>query len=110
MNNEIKIFFNKNDNYFIKTSEQPIKTLSSQQKALLNRQGNKLFNEGKLKEAERIYLTTGYSDGLSRIGDTYLKANQKLTALKFYYLAGNFSKAEPLIDDITKLIKLLVKD
>ena len=62
-------------NGFIKVTDKPVQTLSSEQKALLNRKGNVLFNEGKIIEACRIFVTTGYSDGLTRVGDFYLKKN-----------------------------------
>ena len=58
---------------FIKTSDSPLRTLNSEQKVLLNRKGNVLFNEGDIHNAKRLFITTGYSDGLNRIGDIYKK-------------------------------------
>ena len=74
---------------FIKTSDLPLEGLSDQQKVALNRRANALLNEGKIEMAKRIFITTGYSDGLTRIGDNYNKENKYLDALKMYLLAHN---------------------
>ena len=89
---------------FIKTSDSPLGTLTSEQKVLLNRKGNVLFNEGDIHNAKRLFITTGYSDGLNRIGDTYKKEKDDLQALKFYHLAHNKAKAEPIIEHIAAVI------
>ena len=95
---------------FIKVTDKPIGALSSEQKAVLNRKGNVLFNEGKIDEACRIFITTGYSDGLTRVGDVYSKKNESLTALKFYILANNARKTEPIYDKLSKIVSLLLKE
>ncbi|MBQ3965966.1 MAG: hypothetical protein II684_03975 [Treponema sp.] len=97
-------------NGFIKVTDKPIGALSSEQKAVLNRKGNVLFNEGKIDEACRIFITTGYSDGLTRVGDVYSKKNESLTALKFYILANNARKTEPIYDKLSKIVSLLLKE
>jgi predicted negative regulator of RcsB-dependent stress response len=94
---------------FIKVTEKPLATLSSEQKAILNRKGNVLFNQGKIDEACRIFITTGYSDGLTRIGDVYMKRNQSLKALKYYILARNKAKSEQLYEKISNMLSLLLK-
>ena len=81
---------------FIKTSDLPLEGLSDQQKVALNRRANALLNEGKIEMAKRIFITTGYSDGLTRIGDNYNKENKYLDALKMYLLAHNKRKSEPI--------------
>ncbi len=68
------------DYKFIKTSDKPLTGLSDEQKVALNRKANALFNEGKIDMAERIFITTGYSDGLSRVGDKYAEKNEYLDA------------------------------
>lgn len=94
---------------FIKVTDKPLGSLSSEQKALLNRKGNVLFNEGKYDAACRIFVTTGYSDGLTRIGDLYKKQNKILTALKYYLLARNSSKSEAIIEKAAQVISALIK-
>ncbi len=95
---------------FIKTSDSPLQALSSEQKVLLNRKGNMLFNEGDYAGAQRLFITTGYSDGLSRIGDRYKKDGDDLTALRFYFLSHSTSKSEPIIENIAKVISKILND
>ena len=97
-------------NGFIKVTEQPIKTLNPDQKAQLNRKGNVLFNQGNIEGACRIFVTTGYSDGLNRIGDAYMKQNKPLQALKYYILAHNKNKMESVYEKLAKLISSIIKD
>ena len=94
---------------FIKVTDKPIKGLSPEQKVVLNRKGNVLFNEGKYDAACRIFVTTGYSDGLVRIGDLSMKQNRSLTALKYYLLANNKAKSEALYQKIAGIISILLK-
>lgn len=94
---------------FIKTSDEPNKDLTSQQKALLNRKGNIFFNENDFLSAQRIFITTGYSDGLTRIADTYKEKNNELMALKYYWLAHNKRGYEPIISKLAELITIITK-
>ena len=95
---------------FIKVTESPTKTLTSEQKAILNRKGNVLFNSGDINTARRIWLATGYSDGLTRIGDSFLKAGDELSALKYYWLAHNKNKATPLIEKTANMLSSLLSE
>ncbi len=97
------------DYKFIKTSDKPLTGLSDEQKVALNRKANALFNEGKIDMAERIFITTGYSDGLSRVGDKYAEKNEYLDALKLYLLAHNKRKSEPIIEKISQVISAILK-
>ena len=99
---------NQSGNSFIKTSEQPLSILTSEQKAKLNRRGNELYNENKIEAAERIFVTTGYSDGLIRVGDYYVKRNEKLKALKCYHLAHNKPKEDMILDELAAVIRLFL--
>jgi hypothetical protein len=83
--------------------------LSAEQKALLNRKGNELFNQGFVNEAERVFLSTGYSDGLSRVGDAYAGKGKELEALRLYLQAHNQRKAEPLLEKAAVIISQLIK-
>ena len=94
--------------HFIKVTENALTPLSSEQKVVLNRRGNQLFNEGFINEAQRIFITTGYSDGLTRVGDYYAAKNNTLEALRMYCLAKNKRKSEPIIDSLVQLIRVLV--
>ena len=94
------------ENVFIKTTVQP--SMDSAQKAALNRKGNVLYNSGDIEGARRIFITTGYSDGLSRIGDYYKSQNRLVEALHMYWIAPDRTKAEPLIMQLALIIQGLV--
>jgi hypothetical protein len=88
----------------IKSTDLPVKQLDGEQKAALNRRGNQFFNQGEIENARRIFVTTGYSDGLTRVGDYYAMQGRELDALKLYWLAHNRRKADPLISKLASLI------
>lgn len=110
-NNNLKKQIENTQSYggFIKTTDEPNAHLTSEQKALLNRKANVLFNEGDFLTAQRIFITTGYSDGLSRIAEKYSETNQELQALKFYWLARNKRGYEPLCKKIADLLTDILK-
>lgn len=95
---------------FIKVTDNPVSGLNSEQKVILNRKANIMFNNGNIDDARRIYITTGYSDGLTRVGDYYLNKNESLKALKAYYLAHNKRDAEPIYENIAKVISTLISE
>jgi len=94
----------------IKSTDRPVQNLNTEQKAALNRKGNQFFNEGDVDSARRIFITTGYSDGLSRVGDFLAGKGLELEALKMYWLAHNRRKADPLIKKIAILIETTLMD
>ncbi len=94
---------------FIKVTDTPVSGLTSQQKVILNRKANALFNEGKTDMAERIYITTGYSDGLTRCGDVWAQKKEYLKALRLYLLAHNKRKSEPIIEKMSKIVSVMLK-
>lgn len=102
---DIKKTFEKFDkqNAFLKTTVPA--QVDGSQKAALNRKGNQFFNEGNIEAARRIFITTGYSDGLSRVGDFYKSKNQMLDALKMYWIAPDRNKSQPLIEQLAGLIR-----
>lgn len=95
---------------FIKVTDLPVGSLSSQQRVMLNRKANALFNDGKIEMAERIFITTGYSDGLTRCGDTYAEKNEYIKALRLYLLAHNKRKSDPLIEKIAGMVSTMLKE
>ena len=93
---------------FIKvTSKKPVE---SSHKAVLNRKGNQMFNEGDIEGARRIFLTTKYSDGLSRVGDQYKSQNKFLEALQMYWVAPDRKKTEPLIMNLASVLQSLLDE
>jgi len=95
-------------NIFVKTTVPP--SVEGSDKAALNRKGNMLFNSGDIEGARRIFMTTGYSDGLSRVGDHYKSQNRLIEALRMYRIAPDRNKAEPLIEQLAGIIKVLIED
>ena len=91
---------------FIKTTVNP--SMDGSTKAALNRKGNALYNAGNIEGARRIFLTTGYSDGLSRVGDYYKSNGRPLDALKMYWIAPDRTKADPIIHQLSEIIRLLM--
>jgi len=98
----------KDQGSFIKVSSAA--PVESSTKAALNRKGNQLFNDGKIEEARRIFLTTKYSDGLSRVGDHYKSKNQLIEALQMYWLAPDRTKSEPLIEQLSLVLRSLIDE
>jgi tetratricopeptide (TPR) repeat protein len=94
-------------NVFLKTIEPP--TVDSQSKAALNRKGNILYNSGDIEAARRIFLTTGYSDGLARVGDYYKAQGRNLDALRMYWKAPDHTKSEPIIMQMAALLQDILK-
>ena len=64
---------------FIKVTDSPVTGILPEQKVALNRKGNELFNSGKIEQAKRIFITTGYSDGLTRVAVFTKKKTKKST-------------------------------
>ncbi|GHT92420.1 hypothetical protein FACS1894140_4420 [Spirochaetia bacterium] len=93
---------------FVKTTEVP--AIDGNLKAALNRKGNVLYNSGDTEGARRIFVTTGYSDGLSRIGDRYKSAGRPLDALRMYWIAPDHTKSEPMIMQLVDLLKGLIHE
>jgi len=107
---DIKKLFETFDdkNAFIKVSEGA--PVEGSQKAALNRKGNQMFNEGNTEGARRIFMTTGYSDGLSRVGDKYKAKDRPLEALRMYWMAHDRKKADPLIEKLAVVMQGLLNE
>ena len=78
---------------FIKVTDNPVSSLTSD-----------------IEGARRIFTTTGYSDGLTRVGAVYEQKNRSLDALKQYVLARNKNKAEPLYERAAAVISALLQN
>ncbi|MDR3342087.1 MAG: hypothetical protein LBT14_04735 [Treponema sp.] len=102
-----KNFF-KDESMFIKTTKKT--TMDAAQKVVLNRKGNVLYNSGDIEGARRIFLTTGYSDGLTRVGDYYKSQGRSLDALRMYWIAPDHKKSEAIIMQLSALIKNLIHE
>ncbi|MCD6122455.1 MAG: hypothetical protein J7K04_11510 [Spirochaetales bacterium] len=97
------------DGFLKVTTDKPAE-LDSGDKAALIRKGNELFNQGKIDLAKRIFITAGYTDGLIRIGDLYLKQNLPLEALKMYWLAPDTKKVEAMVEKMGAIISKWLRE
>jgi hypothetical protein len=94
----------------VKTADLPTKGIESDDKVRLNRRGNELFNGGDVEAARRIFQTTGYSDGLIRVGDKYMSQRKPIDALKMYRLAKDDRKSEALIGTAALVIHAMLAE
>jgi len=85
-------------NAFIRVSSPS--PVEGSDKVALNRRGNQIFNEGDVEGARRIFMTTGYSDGLSRVGDFYKSKDRPLEALRMFWMAHDKNKSGPLLENL----------
>ena len=90
---------------FLKISEGKTAPLAREKRAALIRKGNELFNKGEYGLAQRIFITTKYSDGLIRLGDAYVKGGRPLEALRLYYFAPAPDKREAIVEKIALVMK-----
>ncbi len=90
---------------FLKTTAESAAPLTREKRAALIRKGNELFNKGELSLAQRIFITTKYSDGLIRIGDEYLKGGKPLEALRLYWLAPAPDRTAAVVEQIAQVMK-----
>ncbi len=90
---------------FIKTTDVRNHDLSDRERAVLIRRGNELFNDRQYEQAKRIFLTVGYTDGITRMGDYYYKKNNVLEALRMYILAPAPDKKDGLIEKMAYIVQ-----
>ena len=109
---DLKKIFDKYEKAgFIKLTRPNPDSVSQSQRVALNRKGNELFNAGHFEQAKRIFLTTGYTDGLIRVGDYYFKQNEPIEALRLYWIAPAPDKCEAIIAKMSAVIqKWLIND
>jgi hypothetical protein len=94
----------------IKTADLPTPGVEADRKVKLNRKGNELFNSGDVEAARRIFQTTGYSDGLIRVGELYMASRRPIDALKMYRLARDDKRSEALISNAAQIIQCLLHE
>ncbi len=84
----------------------PAKTVvDPARKAALIRKGNQILNEGDVETARKIFLTLGYSDGISRVGDYYYRKCDYFEAYRLYTLAPAPEKRAELIGRMAGVVR-----
>ncbi|MEI6388560.1 MAG: hypothetical protein WCQ50_18245 [Spirochaetota bacterium] len=94
----------------IKSADLPAQGLAGVDRVRLIRRGNEYFNSGDIETARRVFQTTGYSDGLIRVGDRYIEARRPVDALKMYWLAHDRKRSEPLVEKAVLAIRRLLSE
>ena len=56
--------------------------------------------------AQRIYITSGYGDGLIRVGDYYYKKRRPMDAFRMYWLAKDKTRSDKLIEKMAAVIRI----
>ncbi len=90
---------------FIKTSRSEIPKLSGEQKSILVRKGNELFNKGHIEQAKKIFVTIGYTDGIIRLGDHYYQSNNHLEAFRMYSIAPDRKRVEMMTEKMALVVR-----
>ena len=76
----------------------------------------KVFNtirgnvHGDVEESKRIFLTTGYTDGIMRIGDYHFQRGELLEAYKMYWLAPAPDKVEMMTEQMAAIVRKWLND
>jgi hypothetical protein len=79
--------------------------LAPNARSALIRKGNELLNQGKHGLALRIFMTTGYLDGLVRLGEVYEKEGKPLEAFRMYWLARYRKKIDPSVEKMAGVVR-----
>lgn len=85
-------------------------TVTREQRAALIRKGNEFFNRKEYALAKRIFMTVGYSDGLIRMGDHFMKQNEPLEALRMYWLAGDRFHIDRITERMAAVIRRWIRE
>lgn len=98
------------DEGFIKVTRPTGPSLTSEQRVHLIRRGNELFLAGDIEQSKKIFVATGYTDGMVRLGDHFMKAGDPLAALQMYKMAPAPDKVAPLVNRMAGVVKKWLKE
>ena len=90
---------------FLKVSQSKTIKLPKNRRVALIRKGNELFNNKSYDLAKKIFLTTGYTDGLVRLGDYYIEQKMPLEAFRMYWLAPYPKKVNAMLEKVVSILK-----
>jgi hypothetical protein len=79
--------------------------LAESERVALIRKGNELYNLKKYELARKIFVTTGYADGLIRLGDLYLKHSQPLEAFRMFLLAPDSKRVQAMVEKSVAVLR-----
>ncbi|GAB6091141.1 hypothetical protein [Spirochaeta dissipatitropha] len=90
---------------FIKTGGDSPAHIDAATRAALIRKGNELFNNGRVEQAKRVFITVSYGDGLTRIGHHYAENGRPLDAFRMYWIAGDKRNYGPELEKMAMVIR-----
>jgi tetratricopeptide (TPR) repeat protein len=93
-------------NGFIRETSNGQLNINSQQKVTLIRKANELFNQGKIEESKKIFLTLRYTDGIVRLGNYYYQKKRFAEALRMYAHAPESGRLQAMAPEIAKVIRI----
>ena len=91
---------------FLKISQSKTVAMPKDKRVTLIRKGNELFNQKNYDLAKKIFLTTGYTDGLIRLGDYYVEKKMPLEAFRMYWLAPYPKKVNYMLEKVVSIMKM----
>lgn len=94
---------------FIKITRPDTPELPADKRVALIRLGNELLARGDLERAKKIFFTTNYKEGLTKVGVTLFQQGDYLEALRFFYLAGNKEKIAIICSRIAEVVKIWLR-
>lgn len=94
----------------IKKGNDKKKKVDSSTRAHLIRKGNQFLSEGKIEQAEKIFVTVDYKDGLVRLGDYYLEHNDIYKSAQMYFMSENVSKISAFCKRSALIIEKYLED
>ena len=89
---------------FLKVNLSDKTPVSESTRIALIRKGNELFNSGDVEKAKRIFLTVGYTDGITRVGDYYYQKRQPLEAYRMYWIAPAPDKVRTMTEKMASIV------
>ena len=90
---------------FLKIGVSGKRDLAPGDRAALIRKGNQFFNSGNVELAKRIFISTGYSDGLIRVGDRCMEQGKPMEALRLYWLAPAPDKVDNFMEKTAGILR-----
>ena len=73
--------------------------MNKKERVELIRKGNELFNTGEIEKASKIFITTNYRDGITRVGDYYFyEKSMPLIAFGYYKMANKKEKINEIFE------------
>ena len=83
--------------------------MNDKERAKLMRKGNELFNQGDIDLAAKVFITTGYMDGIIRVADYYFFDKRlPLNALPYYRMAKRQDKVDEIYERMFFALKKMV--